>query len=82
MTSDQNKIRKPLTPAVVNGDFEDGGTARYNAERAALEALDGEIGSAYCAEMSPPLDELADLLAKHGWIYDPEPANPNSQPDA
>lgn len=54
-------------------EFEDRATAEYDAERKALEALDGEIGSTYYAEMSPPLDELADLLAKHGWVYDPDP---------
>jgi len=48
-------------------------TAAYEAERKALDALDGDLASAYCAEMAPRIDELAALLAKHGWVYDPEP---------
>src|SRR2546426_633844 len=51
-------------------------TAAYEAERKALDALDSDIGAAYYAEVAPPLDELAALLAKHGWVYDPEPRIP------
>lgn len=39
-------------------------------ERQALDHLDDDLGAVYQSEWSVSLDDLAQILAKHGWSRD------------